>query len=222
MIIVHHLNNSRSQRVLWLLEELGLPYDIVRYQRDPKTLLAPRELRAIHPLGKSPILQDGEVTLAESGAVVEYLIERYGQGRLRPTVGSPDWLRYIYFLHYAEGSAMVPLLFKLVFVRMETAPVPFFAKPVARMLAKGAQKAFVDPQLKLHLDYLEGEIGKSEWFAGEAFTAADIQMSFPLEAAASRGGLDASRPKLQAFLERIHARPAYQAALTKGGKYDFA
>jgi glutathione S-transferase len=222
MIIVHHLNNSRSQRVLWLLEELGLPYDIVRYQRDPKTMLAPKELRAIHPLGKSPILQDGGVTLAESGAIVEYLIERYGQGRLRPTVGSPDWLRYIYFLHYAEGSAMPPLLLKLVFVRMETAPVPFFAKPVARMLAKGAQQAFVDPQLKLHLDYLESEIGKSEWFAGEAFSAADIQMSFPLEAAASRGGLDASRPKLHDFLQRIHARPAYQAALTKGGKYDFA
>jgi glutathione S-transferase len=222
MIIVHHLNNSRSQRVLWLLEELGLPYDIVRYQRDPKTMLAPKELRAIHPLGKSPILQDGDVTLAESGAIVEYLIERYGQGRLRPTVGSPDWLRYIYFLHYAEGSAMPPLLLKLVFVRMETAPVPFFAKPVARMLAKGAQKAFVDPQLKLHLDYLESEIGKSEWFAGEAFSAADIQMSFPLEAAASRGGLDASRPKLHDFLQRIHARPAYQAALAKGGKYDFA
>jgi len=222
MIIVHHLNNSRSQRVLWLLEELGLPYEIVRYQRDPKTMLAPKELRAIHPLGKSPILQDGDVTLAESGAIVEYLIERYGQGRLRPTVGSTDWLRYVYFLHYAEGSAMPPLLLKLVFVRMETAPVPFFAKPVARMLAKGAQKAFVDPQLKLHLDYLEGEIGKSEWFAGNEFTAADIQMSFPLEAAASRGGLDASRPKLHTFLERIHARPAYQAALTKGGKYDFA
>jgi glutathione S-transferase len=222
MIIVHHLNNSRSQRVLWLLEELGLPYEIVRYQRDPKTMLAPKELRALHPLGKSPILQDANVTLAESGAIVEYLIERYGQGRLRPTVGSPDWLRYVYFLHYAEGSAMPPLLLKLVFVRMETAPVPFFAKPVARMLAKGAQKAFVDPQLKLHLDYLESEIGKSEWFAGEAFTAADIQMSFPLEAAASRGGLDASRPKLHGFLERIHARPAYQAALTKGGKYDFA
>jgi glutathione S-transferase len=222
MIIVHHLNNSRSQRVLWLLEELGLPYEIVRYQRDPKTMLAPRELRAIHPLGKSPILQDGEVTLAESGAIVEYLLERYGQGRLKPAVGSPDWLRFIYFLHYAEGSAMPPLLLKLVFVRMETAPVPFFAKPVARMLAKGAQKAFVDPQLKLHLDYLEGEIGKSAWIAGEAFTAADIQMSFPLEAAASRGGLDASRPKLHDFLQRIHARPAYQAALAKGGKYDFA
>nr|WP_063570516.1 glutathione S-transferase [Luteibacter rhizovicinus] len=222
MITVHHLNNSRSQRVLWLLEELGLPYEIVRYQRDAKTMLAPKELRAIHPLGKSPILQDGEVTLAESGAIVEYLLERYGQGRLKPAVGSSDWLRFIYFLHYAEGSAMPPLLLKLVFVRMETAPVPFFAKPVARMLAKGAQKAFVDPQLKLHLDYMEGEIGKSEWFAGNEFTAADIQMSFPLEAAASRGGLDASRPKLHAFLERIHARPAYQAALTKGGKYDFA
>jgi glutathione S-transferase len=222
MIIVHHLNNSRSQRVLWLLEELGLPYEIVRYQRDPKTMLAPRELRAIHPLGKSPILQDGDVTVAESGAIVEYLLERYGQGRLKPDVGSADWLRFIYFLHYAEGSAMPPLLLKLVFVRMETAPVPFFAKPVARLLAKGAQKAFIDPQLKMHLDYLEGEIGKSEWFAGDAFTAADIQMSFPLEAAASRGGLDASRPKLHAFLERIHARPAYQAALAKGGKYDFA
>jgi glutathione S-transferase len=222
MIIVHHLNNSRSQRVLWLLEELGLPYEIVRYQRDPKTMLAPRELRAIHPLGKSPILQDGDVTVAESGAIVEYLLERYGQGRLKPDVGSADWLRFIYFLHYAEGSAMPPLLLKLVFVRMETAPVPFFAKPVARLLAKGAQKAFIDPQLKLHLDYLEGEIGKSEWFAGDAFTAADIQMSFPMEAAASRGGLDASRPKLHAFLERIHARPAYQAALAKGGKYDFA
>jgi glutathione S-transferase len=222
MIIVHHLNNSRSQRVLWLLEELGLPYEIVRYQRDAKTMLAPKELRAIHPLGKSPILQDGEVTLAESGAIVEYLLERYGQGRLKPVVGSADWLRFIYFLHYAEGSAMPPLLLKLVFVRMETAPVPFFAKPVARMLAKGAQKAFVDPQLKLHLDYMESEIGKSEWFAGEAFTAADIQMSFPLEAAASRGGLDASRPKLHDFLQRIHARPAYQAALAKGGKYDFA
>lgn len=222
MIIVHHLNNSRSQRVLWLLEELGLPYEIVRYQRDPKTMLAPKELRAVHPLGKSPILQDGDVKLAESGAIVEYLIERYGQGRLRPTVGSSDWLRYVYFLHYAEGSAMPPLLLKLVFVRMETAPVPFFAKPVARMLAKGAQKAFIDPQLKLHLDYLEGEIGKSTWFAGEEFTAADIQMSFPLEAASSRGGLDTSRPKLHDFLTRIHARPAYQAALTKGGKYDFA
>lgn len=222
MITVHHLNNSRSQRVLWLLEELGLPYEIVRYERDPKTMLAPKSLRAIHPLGKSPILVDGEVTVAESGAIVEYLVGRYGEGRLKPPAGTPEALRYTYFLHYAEGSAMPPLLLKLVFVRMETAPVPFFAKPVARLLAKGAQKAFVDPQLKLHLDYLEGEIRPSGWFAGEAFTAADIQMSFPLEAAASRGGLDESRPRLCAFLKAIHARPAYRAALERGGDYDLA
>ena len=222
MIVVHHLNNSRSQRILWLLEELGLPYEIVRYQRDPKTLLAPKELRAIHPLGKSPIVVDGDVVLAESGAVVDYLVSRYGQGRLKPAEGTPEARRFSYFLHYAEGSAMPPLLMKLVFIRMESAPVPFFAKPVARMLARGAQQSFIDPQLKLHLDYLEDEIGKTGWFAGDTFSAADIQMSFPLEAAASRAALDASRPGLHGFLERIHARPAYQAALERGGDYDLA
>lgn len=222
MITVHHLNNSRSQRVLWLLEELGLPYEIVRYERDPKTMLAPRSLRAIHPLGKSPVVVDGDVTVAESGAIVEYLVDRYGNGRLKPTAGTPEARRYTYFLHYAEGSAMPPLLLKLVFVRMESAPVPFFAKPVARLIAKGGQKAFIDPQLALHLDYLEGEIATTGWFAGSEFTAADIQISFPLEAAASRAGLDMSRPGLTAFLERIHARPAYQAALARGGDYAYA
>ena len=222
MIVVHHLNNSRSQRVLWLLEELGLPYELVRYQRDPKTMLAPNALRAVHPLGKSPVIVDGGVTVAESGAIVEYLLERYGEGRFVPAAGTPEALRYRYFMHYAEGSAMPPLLLKLVFIRMESAPVPFFAKPVARMLARGAQKAFIDPQLKVHLDYLESEIGRTGWFAGGDFTAADIQMSFPLEAATSRAGLDASRPGLHAFLERIHARPAYRAALERGGDYDLA
>ncbi|MEX1829538.1 glutathione S-transferase family protein [Luteibacter sp. CQ10] len=220
MITVHHLNNSRSQRILWLLEELGLPYEIVRYQRDPKTMLAPKELRAVHPLGKSPVVVDGEVTVAESGAIIEYLVDRYGEGRLRPAPGTPERLRYSQFLHYAEGSAMPPLLLKLVFRRMESAPVPFFAKPVARMLARGAQKTFVDPQLALHLDYLEAEIGKTGWFAGDAFSAADIQMSFPLEAAASRGALTDAHPRLRDFLERIHARPAWKAALERGGDYD--
>jgi glutathione S-transferase len=222
MIVVHHLNNSRSQRVLWLLEELGLPYEIVRYQRDPKTMLAPKALRDVHPLGKSPVVVDGDVTVAESGAIVEYLIGRYGNGRLKPAPGTPEALRYTYFLHYAEGSFMPPLLLKLVFMRLASAPVPFFAKPIARMLANGAQKSFVDPQLKLHLDYLEGEISENGWFAGDTLTGADIQMSFPLEAAASRGGLDASRPRLQGFLDRIHALPAYQAALERGGDYDLA
>ncbi|QWT19144.1 glutathione S-transferase [Bacillus sp. NP157] len=222
MIVVHHLNNSRSQRVLWLLEELGLPYEIVRYERDPKTMLAPKALREVHPLGKSPVLVDDGMTVAESGAIVEYLVGRYGQGRLKPPADSPDSLRYTYFLHYAEGSAMPPLLLKLVFTRMETAPVPFFAKPVARLLAKGGQKAFIDPQIKTHLDYLEGEIGKTGWFAGDDFTAADIQMSFPMEAASARGGLDGTYPKLLAWLGKIHARPAYQAALARGGEYAFA
>ena len=220
MITVHHLNNSRSQRVLWLLEELGVPYEVKRYERDAETMLAPPTLRAIHPLGKSPVITDDGRTLAESGAIVEYLVDRYGNGRLIPAAGSPERLRYTYWLHYAEGSAMPPLLIKLVFDRMEIAPMPFFIRPVARAISGRAKTAFIGPQIALHLDYMEGELGKSTWFAGNEFTAADIQMSFPLEAAAARAGLDASRPKLMAFLERIHARPAYQRALEKGGTYE--
>jgi len=218
VIIVHHLNNSRSQRVLWLLEELGLDYDIRRYRRDPKTMLAPASLRQVHPLGKSPVITDGEATLAESGAIVEYLVGRYGNGRLVPA--QPDQrLRYTYWLHYAEGSAMPPLLLKLVFDRIERAPMPFFARPIARTIAARAKETFILPQIRQHLDYMESEVGRSGWFAGDEFSAADIQMSFPLEAAAARAGLDASRPNLAGFLERIHARPAYRRALERGGEY---
>ncbi|NRR31038.1 glutathione S-transferase [Oxalobacteraceae bacterium] len=220
MITVHHLNNSRSQRVLWLLEELGLEYEIVRYQRDAKTMLAPPELRAIHALGKSPVITDGEVMVAESGAVIEYLLETYGQGRLVPAAGTADKRRYTYFLHYAEGSLMSPLLMKLVFDRVESSPAPFFVKPIARAIAQKVKSSYIQPQIRQHLDYLEGELGKSEWFAGSEFTAADIQMSFPLEAASARAGLSGSRPKLTAFLQRIHARPAFQRALERGGPYE--
>jgi glutathione S-transferase len=220
MIVVHHLNNSRSQRVLWLLEELGVDYEVKRYERNAETMLAPPELKKVHPLGKSPVVTDGGATIAESGAIVEYLVDRYGDGRLAPAPGSPDRVRYTYWLHYAEGSAMPPLLLKLVFGRVETAPMPFFVKPIARAIAGRARSSFIEPQIKLHLDYMEGELGKSPWFAGNDFTAADIQMSFPLEAAASRGGLDASRPKLVAFLDRIHVRPAYKRALERGGAYE--
>jgi len=219
MIIVHHLNNSRSQRVLWLLEELGLEYEIRRYQRDPKTMLAPPSLRAVHPLGKSPIITDGALTLAESGAIIEYVIDRYGDGRLAPATGTPERLRYTYWLHYAEGSAMPPLLLKLIFDRIETAPMPFFARPIARAIAGRAKSSFIEPQIALHLTYQESELARQRWFAGNEFTAADIQMSFPIEAAAARTGLDASRPKLAAFLDRIHARPAYQRALERGGEF---
>ncbi len=219
MITVHHLNNSRSQRILWLLEELGLPYEIKRYQRDPKTMLAPPELRAVHPLGKSPVVTDDALTLAESGAIIEYLADRYGQGRLIPAQGTSERLRSNYWLHYAEGSAMPPLLLKLVFKRVETAPVPFFVRPVAKGIAGKVQYGFVDPQIALHLSYMEGELTKADWFGGADFSVADIVLSFPLEAAAARGGLDHRYPHLQAFLQRIHARPAYQRALERGGEY---
>lgn len=221
MITVHHLNNSRSQRVLWLLEELGVAYEIRRYERDAATMLAPPALKAVHPLGKSPVISDGERVVAESGAIVEYLVERHGGGRLRPPAGSEEALRYTYWLHYAEGSAMPPLLMKLIFTRIETAPMPFFIRPIAKAIAGNAKGGFIEPQLQLHLDYMEAELGKSDWFAGAEFTAADIQMSFPLEAAAVRAGLNASRPRLHAFLQRIHARPAYRRALERGGQYDF-
>jgi glutathione S-transferase len=175
----------------------------------------------VHPLGKSPVITDGDLTLAESGAIIEYLANQYGPDLL-PTAGTPERLRCTYWLHFAEGSAMPPLLLKLVFDTLERAPMPFFVKPIARGISAKMKGTYINPQLKQTLDYLEGELNKNEWFAGDTFSAADIQMSFPLEAAAARAGLDASRPKLKAFLERIHARPAYQRALERGGEYAYA
>ncbi len=220
MITVHHLENSRSQRVLWMLEELGVPYEVVRYARDAKTLLAPPELRKVHPLGKSPVITDGETTVAESGAILEYLVGRYGAGRYAPPAGSAEALRYRYFMHYAEGSAMPLLLLKLIFDRIERGPMPFFVRPIARRIAAKVKGLLVTPNLALHLDFLEGELGRSTWFTGEDFTAADVQMSFPIEAARARAGLDATRPRMMAYLDRIHARPAYQRALERGGPYE--
>lgn len=220
MITVHHLNNSRSQRILWLLEELGIDYEMKRYMRDPDTLLAPPELRAVHPLGKSPVITDGAITIAESGAIIEYLVDRYGNGRLIPAAGSPERLRYTYWLHFAEGSAMTPLLLKLVFDRIEAAPQPFFVKPIARAIAAKVKRLFIEPNLARQLSFMESELGAREWFAGPEFCAADIQMSFPVEVSRARAGLDESRPRLMRFLERIHARPAYQRALLKGGHYE--
>lgn len=220
MLTVHHLNNSRSQRVLWLLEELGVPYEIRRYERDKKTMLAPPELRAIHPLGKSPVIvDDGQVT-AESGAIIEYLIDRYGAGRLAPPPGTPERLRYTYWLHYAEGSAMPPLLLKLVASRIANAPMPFFAKPIARKIAGSLRSGFVDPQLKLHLSYINESLAATGWFVGDSFSAADIQMSFPLEAASARGDANTTFPHIAAFVERIHQRPAFRRALERGGPYE--
>lgn len=222
MIVVHHLNNSRSQRILWLLEELGLAYEIKKYERDPKTMLAPPELKKVHPLGKSPVITDDDNVVAESGAIVEYLVERYGQGKLVPPAGTPDKLRYNHILHFAEGTAMPPLLMKLVFDRIETQKMPFFVKPIAKGIAAKVKQMMILPNLQNNLNFLEAELNKSTWFAGEEFTAADVQISFVLEASAARAGLDARYPKLTTFLARIHARPAYQRALERGGKYAYA
>ena len=216
MITVHHLNNSRSQRILWLLEELELAYDIKYYERDPQTMLAPASLRQVHPLGKSPVITDDELTVAESGAIVEYLVDRYGAGKLAPAPGTPERLRYTYWLHYAEGSAMPPLLLKLIFDRIEQEPLPFFVKPIAKLISSRTKSAFIDPQIAQHFDYLEAELTNSRWFVGDEFTAADIQLSFPIEMAR----IDSSRPKLMSYLDRIHARPAYQQALSRGGAYE--
>ncbi|WP_157272115.1 glutathione S-transferase [Azohydromonas aeria] len=219
MLTVHHLENSRSQRVLWLLEELDLPYEVRRYARDPATMLAPAELRAVHPLGKAPVLTDGAQVVAETGAIVEYLLDRAGGQRLRPAPGTPEFLRYRYWLHFAEGSAMPPLLLKLVFDRVASAPMPFFVRPVARGIARRVLASFVMPNIEAQLDFMEAELERDAWFAGPELTAADVMMSFPLEAAAQRGGLDAGHPRLMEFLKRIHERPAYRRALERGGHY---
>lgn len=218
MIRVHHLNHSRSQRVLWLLEELGVPYEIVRYERDRKTMLAPPELKKVHPLGKSPVVVDGPLVLAESGAIIETLVERHGP-QLRPEPDTPAFLRYRYWLHYAEGSLMPPLLLKLVFDEIEKKS-PLLVRPIAKGISAQVKKLLITPNLRQHLDFLEAELAQGPWFAGKAFSAADVQMSFPIEAAAARAGLDGSRPRLMAWLERIHGRPAYQRALDKGGPFE--
>ena len=222
MILVHHLNNSRSQRVLWLLEERGLPYEIKRYERNPATMLAPPELKAVHPLGKSPVLDDGDVRVAETGAIIEYLLDAYDpEGRLRPARGTAEGRRFTYWLHYAEGSAMPPLLLKLVFSQLPKR-APALVRPLVNGIAAKAQRTFIDPQLKAHADWQEKELAETGWFAGPAFGAADIMMSFPLEAAASRALDLAAYPHIARFLQTIHARPAWKRALERGGEYAYA
>jgi glutathione S-transferase len=221
MIVVHHLDNSRSQRVLWMLEELGVPYEVKRYERDPKTMLAPRSLKDVHPLGKSPVITDGDVTVAESGAIIEYLSTAYGGGSMIPTVATPAYRECIFWLHYAEGSLMPPLLLRLVFEKVKSNPMPFFIKPVAKMIAGKTNQVFIGPQVKNHLTFVNDHLAQHEWFVGEMLSAADIQMSFPLEASVARG-IAGSYPHIQAYVKRYQARPAYQRALEVGGPYDFA
>lgn len=221
MITVHHLEDSRSQRVLWLLEELEIDYQVERYERDPKTQLAPESLKRVHPLGKSPVITDVKRTVAETGLIVDYIVREHGDGRLAPALDDEDYLRYQYWLHYAEGSLMPPPLLQLVFDTVE-AKAPLLARPVARAISGQVKKQFIRPQQHLHFDYLENELRSHEWFVGDRFSAADIMLSFPIEAALSRGGARQRCPRLGEFVDRIHARPAYQRALERGGPYAYA
>jgi len=220
MIIVHHLANSRSQRVLWLLEELGLEYEVKRYERDPKTMAGSPELFKIHPLGKSPVIEEDGVIVAETGAILEYIRDVHGAGEMAVEPGSANARAVSYWLHYAEGSAMNPLLLKLIFSQLPNR-APFLMKPVVKGISGKALTGFVDPRVAEHVNYWDAELSKTGWFAGDKMTFADIMMSFPLEAAAARAGAG-EKPAIGEFLKRIHARPAYQAALQKGGPYDYA
>jgi glutathione S-transferase len=220
MIIVHHLETSRSQRVLWLLEELGIPYEIRFYQRDKKTRLAPPELKAVHPLGKSPVITDGDLTIAESGAILEYLIDTYGDSSgpvAQPQPGTPEQRQCRFWMHYAEGSLMNWLLMKLVFTTIPTQPMPFFVRPIARQLCGQVQAKLIDPNLSTALAFIESHLKRHAWFAGDQLTIADFQMSFPVEAALTRVEQARSSPALLAYKEKMEARPAYRRALEKGG-----
>jgi len=219
VITLHHLENSRSQRILWLLEELGVPYEIDRYERDQITSLAPLDLLKIHPLGKSPVITDGDLVVAESGAIIEYLVNKYDDGKLRPAKGTPERMDYTYWMHYAEGTFMPLMIVSLIMNRIATAPMPFFVKPVAKGIVEKVRQGYLSPNIKRNLEYMNTVLGKTTWFCGDELTAADIQMSFSLEAADVRTNLSEDYPSLKGFLERMKARPAYHAALKRGGPY---
>lgn len=222
MLVVHHLENSRSQRILWALEELGVPYEVKRYERNKKTSLAPDSLRKIHPLGKSPVITNDNITVAESGAIIEYLVGKYGNGLLAVNNDEDQLRAYQYWLHFAEGSLMPPLLLKLVFDKVRKSPMPFFAKPIAQSISRKVMKSFIGPNIKNNLAFIEDYLAAHEWFAGNKLTGADIQMSFPLEASVASGVADNQYPNIIAYVKRIHARTAYQKALAAGGPYDYA
>lgn len=220
-IVVHHLNNSRSQRIIWMLEELGLEYEIKQYQRDAVTNLAPNTLKLIHPLGKSPVISDDDIVVAESGAIIDYLAHTYREGAMIPTIGTEAYRQYTYWLHFAEGSLMPPLVAKLVFDKVRANAKPFFVKAIANKIADKVMAGYFGPNISANMEFVDTHLSHNQWFAGEQLSGADIQMSFPLEASVARGA-GKNYPHIAEFVKRVHARPAYQAALKKGGQYDFA
>jgi glutathione S-transferase len=218
LLTVHHLNNSRSQRILWLLEELEVEYDIQKYERDPDTMLAPDSLYEVHPLGKSPVITHEGHTVAESGAIIEYILDRFDDETLRPAADTPEFLEYRYWLHYAEGSAMTWFLLYLVFDRLPE-EAPWLARPLLGAISKQVKKEFVNPRIKEHVGFWETHLSEHDFFAGDAFTAADIQMSFPLQASLNRGGSRQNYPRIAALVDTLEGRPAYQRAIERGGEF---
>jgi glutathione S-transferase len=221
MITVHHLNNSRSQRILWLLEELEVPYEIKKYQRDPVTNLAPKELKEVHPLGKSPVITDAAKTIAESGVIIEYLTKKYGKDKFRFLEDESIKENLTYWLHFAEGSLMPPLVMKLVFDKIKSSPMPFFIKPIAKMISNKVLIFFVMPNVNGNFAFIEAHLKTNPWFLGQNFSPADIQMSFPLETGMSRISNKSDYPCIVKYVEKFQARPMYKRALDRGGKYDY-
>jgi len=218
MLTIHHLENSRSHRVVWLLEELGLQYEIHRHRRDAESSFAGPDLWAAHPLGKAPVLCDGTATFAESGAILEHLVEAYGHGRLAPAPGTPERARYRYWMHAAEGSVMPLLVMKLLFARVE-ARAPLLARPFARAISRRVDETYITPNIGAIVDFMEAELSRSTWFAGNEFSAADVQMGYVIEAAEARGVIHDKHTRLRAFIDRSRSRPAYRAAIEKGGPF---
>jgi glutathione S-transferase len=217
MLILHHLNNSRSHRIIWLMEELGVEYEIKYYQRDPKTFLAPSSLKTIHPIGSSPVITDESVTLAESGAIIEYILYKYGQNRLIPTIGSTEWVQYLYWLHFAEGTLMPMLFFKLIFENIHYHS-PFFIKPITKTIKSKVNNYVISPRLTTQMNFIESTLEKNLWLTSNEFTAADIQMGIPLLWASENKKMINDKPKIMAFIERIKTRPAFIRTLEKGGE----
>lgn len=222
MITVHHLENSRSHRIIWLLEELKLDYEIVHYQRNKKTMLAPASLKQAHPLGKSPVIidsTDNTTTVAETGAIIEYLMDQYDDGTLRPKSGTVERQHYNFWLHYTEGSLMPVLLLRLLFNKLNKSPMPLPLRPVAGLIATGVRHKFIQPRLKEHMEFMENEIAKRKWFCGKRFSAADIMLSMALQGLAARNSL-ADYPNLSNTLEKMLKRPAYRRAIKRGGELE--
>lgn len=216
-LTLHHLEFSRSRRIMWLFEELELEYEVKHYSRNPKTFRAPPELRKIHPLGKVPIVTDGEKVLVETGAMFEQLLETYANGRLQPEAGTEAAWQYKYFMHYAEASLMPPLLIRLIMSKVRSAKMPFFIKPIARGIVDKVESGFTAGELRLHTSYLDGILSEQPWFTGQDFTAADIMMSYPVEALVARGQQpDGTTTHLRDWVKRIRARPGYQRAMDRG------